>query len=710
MGTQESQHDSSHTVLANDWTIDEDRLLLKLILDASRNDKRSAFISIRRLKWKVNIPGRSEEEVKNRWRLLLKKVSATRTLFEIASDVSMRLNDEQLCLPFKLLMAKEHNDYPPKPRNASTIYMHAKLRVWEKNTTGATHNVDVLKILRTKFKNTPKAKKTKYFRLEREEQEIYEERKEEFLAAHPEYNDASNMPKIPPTPFSLFLIKNDAETYSPKARAAQREIFEALSPKKMAKFTKHAVDLFSKFFDELVVYVAMNISQPFMPEHVTRAKEAAKLYRKASNLTIQERGGFISYVKDVSADWNGMIWQDKVKKAGASWKTLSKESQEAYHTAAKLAQKGSSDSALLPCIRLSYIQKCPVFVYAFSHFEELKVKHPSMSELEMRALILEQWHALRKEDQKVYFEEGKRIKFRRAVMEAMNLQNVEETPVLPPFSIEALHQETMINSSLGKKYASSMEFEKLTMKKKKDLEEVLREKEESFVQEFKEFVRTATSKALMAYLQKIGQDHSAASKINDDEHVRDDEDSGDESCEEYVDLEIKHAEDDDEELVDPLKLENLHPDSSDYSDDEPVAKKPVARRVQIPQFSSDSEDEDYPPKKTRRNIKFPKTSAAVATSAKRHSENQKRTSTVKSNVSAPKIAKKSLQSPVGISIKQENISELKFSPRDPGMLGKRKWMKGRLMLMDDKDQRDEVRLPQPKKSLCEVRVCSRQRI
>ncbi|CAG0913979.1 unnamed protein product [Notodromas monacha] len=412
-----------------------------------------------------------------------------------------------------LFQAKEHHDFPPKPRNAITIYMQAKLRVWEKKTPGATYNADALKILRGKFTTTSEEKKTKYFCLAREEQEIYEERKEEFLAAHPEYSDGAVMPKMPPTPFSLFLIKNDAETYSPKARAAQREIFEALSAKKMAKFTKRALDLFSKFFDELVVYVAMNISKPFMPEHVTRANEAAKLYRKASDFKNQAHGGFISYVKEISADWTGMTWRDKVKKAGASWKALSKESQQAYHSTAKTSQKESSVPALFSPIRLDYMKKHPLFVYAFKHFEELKREQPDLSEPEMRTLILERWHALSEEDQKTYFEEGKRVKFRRAVMEAMNFQDVEEVPVLPPSSIKALYHETMTNSSMDK-YTLLEKFEKLPTKKKKHLEELLKEKEESFVHEFKDFVRTATSKTLMTYMRNICRENSSDTMVD----------------------------------------------------------------------------------------------------------------------------------------------------------------------------------------------------
>ncbi|CAG0913980.1 unnamed protein product [Notodromas monacha] len=140
----------------------------------------------------------------------------------------------------------------------------------------------------------------------------------------------------------------------------------------------------------------------------------------------------------------------------------------------------------------------------------------------------------------------------------------------------------------------------------------------------------------------------------------------------------ENEEDYDEELVDPLKLENRHSDSSDYSDDEPVTKKPVANRVQVDQSSSESEpeDEDHSAGKARKAVKVPKISTSVSNSEKRRSGDSKRISTVESNVSAKKNAKKSLKSPVGTSKKRENIPAINHSPHDPELQGKRKWTNG----------------------------------
>ncbi|CAG0921990.1 unnamed protein product [Notodromas monacha] len=162
----------------NGWTFSEDRQITKHVLEESKEDVRSASISLRGLKWKLNIPGRSEKDAKDRWRLLSKKASETRTLFEMASEVSRKLKDETFRSKLKQLEA----NFPPKPRTAKSLFIQARLRILERKNPGVRQDQAAqMKILGGKFKDITDEKKTKYSRLAMREKLSYEERKEEFL-------------------------------------------------------------------------------------------------------------------------------------------------------------------------------------------------------------------------------------------------------------------------------------------------------------------------------------------------------------------------------------------------------------------------------------------------------------------------------------------------------------------------------------------------
>ncbi|CAG0924951.1 unnamed protein product [Notodromas monacha] len=105
-------------------------------------------------------------------------------------------------------------------------------------------------------------------------------RKDDFFAANPQYIDGSQMPKLPPTPFDLFLKKKGIETESPRVRLAQRKIFEALTYEKTRRFYRKALDLVHKFYEELGVYVAIHIKDPLLPDRFARVFKEVYTYRR----------------------------------------------------------------------------------------------------------------------------------------------------------------------------------------------------------------------------------------------------------------------------------------------------------------------------------------------------------------------------------------------------------------------------------------------
>ncbi|CAG0918599.1 unnamed protein product, partial [Notodromas monacha] len=526
---------------SNPWKPKEDHLLIKYLLDVSKEDKRNAIATLRYFKWLVKIPGRSAEDVKNRWRFLSKHVSFKRTLFEVANDLNTKIDYVSGSEHLTLSMAKDHPDFPRDPKNASTLYVEAVLRKMERESPGTSRDAQFSKVVKGKFRSLPDAKKAKYLALAREEREIYEMRKDDFFAANPQYIDGSQMPKLPPTPFALFLKRKGIETESPRVRLAQRKIFEALtyektrrfyrkaldlgieteSPRvrlaqrkifealtyeKTRRFYRKALDLVHKFYEELGVYVAIHIKDPLLPDRFARVFKEVYTYRRMNKMSFQQQGGFMRFAKEVSAEWTEMLWKEKLKKAAEMWKKLP-----------ILVKRALSSSVHSDCgfssfrvMGLNRMIKHPVFVYAFKHLPEFRREFPDLEEPEMRSVIIERYHSLAEAQQNSCEDEGKSKVFIGTVMKALKQPKPEEELVLPPADAKAMFLKNIAAQSSPRKglQNSPETFEALSKAEKASLAKSLEEEEETFATKFKEFAATATPKTLVNYLRGMCQTSS----------------------------------------------------------------------------------------------------------------------------------------------------------------------------------------------------------
>ncbi|XP_078465022.1 nucleolar transcription factor 1-like isoform X1 [Lampetra fluviatilis] len=302
------------------------------------NDSMKFKTTEQHLDWeKVKFSNFTGDMCKEKWLKLSSEIRKFRTLTELLVDAKEHVKN-----PYKGKKIKSHPDFPKKPLTPYFRFFMAKRAKYAKMHPDLT-NLDLTKILSTKYKEMTEKKKLKYMEDYQRDKEEFDKAMAKFREQHPDLVEVavrkSDVPEKPKTPQQLWYhhekkayIKLHPEMNLKEVNETLRRQWSVLPDKKRLKWIAKALELQRQHALELKEYICTH------PEYVPN--DAKSVLSKAEWLlkdkhdgrpTKPPPNGYSLFCAELIASLKDVPSTERMHECSRQWKVLSPKEKDAYH-------------------------------------------------------------------------------------------------------------------------------------------------------------------------------------------------------------------------------------------------------------------------------------------------------------------------------------------------------------------------------------------